>query len=141
MNDHSNSIKGKVNNSGAIQAEKTVVTPSTGARTKNTGAVLPQNNKIERTSNRPPRRLYVGNLPPGITDENLLGIFYYQMYHAGMCLSEGNPVLACQVNSNKNYAFIELRSIEETTMALAFNVTSFRDDVLKISRPSDYQPT
>ncbi|NWV44243.1 U2AF2 factor, partial [Grantiella picta] len=80
---------------------------------------------------RQARRLYVGNIPFGITEVWNLGEFG---------LLPGNPVLAVQINQDKNFAFLEFRSVDETTQAMAFDGIIFQGQSLKIRRPHDYQP-
>lgn len=89
---------------------------------------------------RQARRLYVGNIPFGVTEEMMMDFFNTQMKHAGLAQAEGNPVIACQVNLDKNFAFIEYRSVDETTQAMAFDGINFQGQSLKIRRPKDYQP-
>uniref|UniRef100_A0A1I7X2P0 RRM domain-containing protein n=1 Tax=Heterorhabditis bacteriophora TaxID=37862 RepID=A0A1I7X2P0_HETBA len=43
------------------------------------------------------------------------------MHLCGLAQAPGNPVLACQINLDKNFAFIEFRSIDETTAGMAFD--------------------
>jgi splicing factor U2AF subunit len=50
----------------------------------------------------------------------------------------GNPVLAVQCNYEKNYAFVEFRSAEDATAAMAFDGIIFINGPLKIRRPKDY---
>jgi splicing factor U2AF subunit len=50
----------------------------------------------------------------------------------------GNPVLAVQVNHEKSYAFVEFRSAEDATAAMAFDGIIFQNGPLKIRRPKDY---
>lgn len=45
-----------------------------------------------------------------------------------------------QVNLDKNFAFLEFRSIDEATQAIAFDGINFKGQSLKIRRPHDYQP-
>ena len=45
-----------------------------------------------------------------------------------------------QINQDKNFAFLELRSVDETTQAMAFDGIIFQGQSLKIRRPHDYQP-
>lgn len=104
-------------------------------------------------------RLYVGNIPFGVTEEEMMEFFNQQMHLSGLAQAVGNPVLACQINLDKNFAFLEFRSIDETTQAMAFdgklmaNLSSdsshqilfvlginFKGQSLKIRRPHDYQP-
>lgn len=86
--------------------------------------------------------------------------FNQQMHLSGLAQAVGNPVLACQINLDKNFAFLEFRSIDETTQAMAFDGElvrgfkglskfnnfliilgiNFKGQSLKIRRPHDYQP-
>ncbi|TKR75716.1 hypothetical protein L596_016969 [Steinernema carpocapsae] len=86
------------------------------------------------------RRLYVGNIPFGCNEEAMLDFFNQQMHLCGLAQADGNPVLACQINLDKNFAFIEFRSIDETTAGMAFDGINFMGQQLKIRRPRDYQP-
>eukprot|EP01026_Neomeris_dumetosa_P059693 TRINITY_DN557_c0_g1_i3.p1 TRINITY_DN557_c0_g1~~TRINITY_DN557_c0_g1_i3.p1 ORF type:complete len:382 (-),score=66.54 TRINITY_DN557_c0_g1_i3:1295-2440(-) len=87
------------------------------------------------------RRLYVGGLEEGFTDEELLkATLSDYMMNRGGCTNPGNPILSCKVTPEKGYAFVELRSVEETTNVLAFDGVSFQDTHLKIRRPSNYDP-
>jgi splicing factor U2AF 65 kDa subunit len=65
--------------------------------------------------------LYVGNIPFGVTEEEMMEYFNQQMHLSGLAQAVGNPVLACQINLDKNFAFLEFRSIDETTQAMAFD--------------------
>lgn len=89
---------------------------------------------------RQARRLYVGNIPFGVTEEMMMDFFSTQMKMASLAQAEGNPVIACQVNLDKNFAFLEFRSVDETTQAMAFDGMNFQGQSLKIRRPRDYQP-
>ncbi|XP_077431777.1 U2 small nuclear RNA auxiliary factor 2a isoform X3 [Vanacampus margaritifer] len=89
---------------------------------------------------RQARRLYVGNIPFGITEESMMDFFNAQMRLGGLTQAPGNPVLAVQINQDKNFAFLEFRSVDETTQAMAFDGIIFQGQSLKIRRPHDYQP-
>lgn len=54
-------------------------------------------------------RLYVGNIPFGVTEEEMMEYFNQQMHLSGLAQAAGNPVLACQINLDKNFAFLEFR--------------------------------
>ena len=41
---------------------------------------------------------------------------------------QGNPILACHINRDKNFAFLECRSVDETTQAMAFDGINFKGD-------------
>ncbi|KAK7492793.1 hypothetical protein BaRGS_00015931 [Batillaria attramentaria] len=89
---------------------------------------------------RQARRLYVGNIPFGVTEESMMDFFNHQMKITGLAQADGNPVIAVHINLDKNFAFLELRSVDETTQALAFDGISYEGQPLKIRRPSDYKP-
>uniref|UniRef100_A0A914L6U5 Splicing factor U2AF subunit n=1 Tax=Meloidogyne incognita TaxID=6306 RepID=A0A914L6U5_MELIC len=84
------------------------------------------------------RRLYVGNIPFGSNEDTMLDFFNQQMHLCGLAQAPGNPVIACQINLDKNFAFIEFRSIDETTAGMAFDGVNFTGQQLKIRRPRDY---
>jgi len=70
----------------------------------------------------------------------MMEFFNQQMQLTGLSQTEGNPVIAVQINLDKNFAFLEFRSIDETTAAMAFDGIVFQGQSLKIRRPRDYQP-
>lgn len=88
---------------------------------------------------RQARRLYIGGVPFGATEEAMMEFFNQQMHMAGLSTGPGNPVLAVQINLDKNFAFLEIRSVEEASQALAFDGINFMGQSLKIRRPSDYK--
>jgi len=89
---------------------------------------------------RQARRLYVGNIPFGCTDEDLIEFFRSNMEACNFIKGSGNPVVACQINLDKNFAFLEFRTIEETTSAMVLDGILCKGQALKIRRPHDYQP-
>jgi splicing factor U2AF subunit len=101
----------------------------------NPAPVAPQSQVMRQA-----RRLYVGNIPFGISEDAMVDFFNQQMLDCGLNNAPGNPVLACQINLDKNFAFIELRSVEETTACMAFDGINFQGQSLKMRRPKDYQP-
>ena len=70
----------------------------------------------------------------------MIDFFNQQMHLSGLAQAEGNPILACHINRDKNFAFLECRSIDETTQAMAFDGINFKGQSLKLRRPHDYQP-
>lgn len=95
---------------------------------------------VGSTITRQARRLYVGNIPFGVTEDEMMNCFNDRMHLSALAQAAGNPVLACQINLDKNFAFLEFRSIDETTQAMAFDGINFKGQSLKIRRPHDYQP-
>ncbi|KAG9223924.1 hypothetical protein CCMSSC00406_0004460 [Pleurotus cornucopiae] len=88
---------------------------------------------------RQSRRLYIGSITPDITEQNLADFFNSKMIEMSIGTGgPGNPVLAVQCNYEKNYAFVEFRSAEDATAAMAFDGIIFINGPLKIRRPKDY---
>uniref|UniRef100_H0XMB9 Splicing factor U2AF 65 kDa subunit n=1 Tax=Otolemur garnettii TaxID=30611 RepID=H0XMB9_OTOGA len=54
-------------------------------------------------------------------------------------LNPGKPVLAVQINQDKNFALLEFRWVDET-QAVGFDGITFQGQSLKICKPHDYQP-
>ncbi|KAG5219906.1 Splicing factor U2AF [Salix suchowensis] len=76
---------------------------------------------------------------PDITEQNLADFFNSKMIEMSIGTGgPGNPVLAVQCNYEKNYAFVEFRSAEDATAAMAFDGIIFINGPLKIRRPKDY---
>ena len=60
---------------------------------------------------RQARRLYVGNIPFGVTEDAMKDFFNDQMRVAGLSQAPGDPILAAQINVDKNFAFLGLFNI------------------------------
>ncbi|GHJ88275.1 hypothetical protein NliqN6_4677 [Naganishia liquefaciens] len=88
---------------------------------------------------RQSKRLYVGNVQLTCNEQNLADFFNKKMaeqrFSAGPA---GDPVVAVQLNHEKSYAFIEFRTPEEASAAMAFDGIIFQGIPLKIRRPKDY---
>ncbi|KAF8636379.1 hypothetical protein AX17_003562 [Amanita inopinata Kibby_2008] len=88
---------------------------------------------------RQSRRLYIGSITPEVNEQNLADFFNTKMTEMDIGTGgPGNPVLAVQCNYEKNYAFVEFRSAEDATAAMAFDGIIFINGPLKIRRPKDY---
>ncbi|OAF66982.1 U2 snRNP auxiliary factor large subunit [Intoshia linei] len=89
---------------------------------------------------RQARRLYVGNIPFGVSESAMMDFFNNQMETAKLAQADGCPIIACQVNLDKNFAFLEFRSVDETSACLVFDGIMYQGQSLKLRRPRDYQP-
>ncbi|KAF8661272.1 hypothetical protein AX16_001373 [Volvariella volvacea WC 439] len=88
---------------------------------------------------RQSRRLYIGSITPEVNEQNLTDFFNTKMTEMKIGTgAQGPPVLAVQCNYEKNYAFVEFRSAEDATAAMAFDGIIFINGPLKIRRPKDY---
>ena len=64
---------------------------------------------VGNTITRQARRLYVGNIPFGVSEEEMMDFFNQQMHLSGLSQAPGQPILACQINLDKNFAFLEVK--------------------------------
>jgi splicing factor U2AF subunit len=88
---------------------------------------------------RQSKRLYVGNVGPEATDQNMADFFNQKMREHKFAVDlPGEPVANIQVNHDKSYAFVEFRIPEEATSAMAFDGIIYQGIPLKIRRPKDY---
>lgn len=91
--------------------------------------------------NRQARRLYVGNIGWDANEATVCGFFNSKLRELGLVnqnLPGSEPCIASQINAEKGYAFVEFRSPEEATNAMAFDGIVFQSQSLKIRRPKDY---
>lgn len=96
-----------------------------------TAPVVPQNT-------RQARRLYVGNIPTNIPEQDLVDFFNKAMSAAGLS-DEETCVAGVQMNYEKNFAFIEFRTIDEASKGMGLDGITLQGNSLKIRRPKDYQ--
>lgn len=87
------------------------------------------------------RRAYVGGLPMG-SNEATVAMFFSNALAAigGVSAIPGEPVLNVYMNQEKKFAFVEFRSVEETSNAMALDSVLMEGVSLRVRRPNDYQP-
>lgn len=85
------------------------------------------------------KRLYVGNVPDGVTEAELANFFNAALNQARVCKIE-NPVIAVQMDTVKSFAFLEFSCPEDATAGMNFDGISYQGHTLKIRRPKDYKP-
>jgi hypothetical protein len=71
------------------------------------------------------RELYVGNLPSGLTPEDVTQLMNAAMVSIGGNVKSGNPILSSWVNPDQDYALLEFRTPEEA-------INSFKLDGLTL---------
>ncbi|PRW45747.1 chorismate lyase isoform B [Chlorella sorokiniana] len=104
---------------------------------------------------RPAKRVYVGNLPGSVSETELRQAINELMVQTGGTAAPGFPITSCKLYQgngdllfngvhqvqDKGYAFVEFRSVEEASNAMALDGVKFRDAFLKIRRPNNYDIT
>jgi splicing factor U2AF subunit len=71
-------------------------------------------------------------LSPIETQEELYQFFAGLMASAGAAIDGGPCISSCKITPDKGYAFLELRTAEEASNAMAFDGVKFRDTNLKV---------
>ena len=67
------------------------------------------------------RRIYLGGLPPTV-EEGRLGVLFNQaLTSIGGLTAPGEPVVNVFINQEKKFSFVEFRSVEETSNAMALD--------------------
>jgi hypothetical protein len=102
-------------------------------------------NKYQRQIARPAIdswKLFVGNLPAGAMgrdEKTLVDHLNKKMYDAGLRTAPGHPVISCNISKggNGDYAFVKLRSVQETNNCLSLKDLIFKNCKLKIGRPKN----
>jgi hypothetical protein len=72
--------------------------------------------------------------------EEMAAFFAQTMLASRLGVSAEGPVVGASVNQDKNFAFIEFRTPEDATAALALDGVEYKTVAMRISRPKDYLP-
>ncbi|MCO5607790.1 hypothetical protein L7F22_061991 [Adiantum nelumboides] len=97
---------------------------------------------MTQQATRHARRIYVGGLPP-LANEQTIATFFSQVMAAigGNTAGPGDAVVNVYINHEKKFAFVEMRSVEEASNAMALNGIMFEGMPVRVRRPTDYNPT
>jgi splicing factor U2AF subunit len=110
------------------------------------------NAALKPSNSRQSKRLVVNKLPPGVSEETIVGFFNLQLN--GLNVVEGSdPCISAQMSKDKSFALLEFKNASDATVALAFDGITMEDNDhmvtgngasngdangLSISRPKDY---
>jgi len=81
------------------------------------------------------RELYIGNMPDGITSEQLQQFLGQAMSHTGLVPT---PDVLHQTRVNGRFAFAEFKTVEATNLALNLNGIPLLNSQLNIGRPRSF---
>ncbi|KAH0468257.1 hypothetical protein IEQ34_003290 [Dendrobium chrysotoxum] len=97
---------------------------------------------MTQQATRHARRVYVGGLSP-TANEQSVAMFFSQVMSAigGNTAGPGDAVVNVYINYEKKFAFVEMRSVEEASNAMALDGIMFEGAPVKVRRPSDYNPS
>jgi splicing factor U2AF subunit len=80
------------------------------------------------------RELYIGNLPPELTNDQLLDLLNRALKRMNATIAPGDPITNVWIGSDGRYAFAIFRSVEETNMALSLKGVSLLGYPIKVSK-------
>lgn len=102
--------------------------------------VDPNSNLPQQT--RHARRLYVGNLPPDVTEESLHTFFRNAIETALIKKIDEDPILSVYINQERRFCFLEFKSSEMTSACMALDgINIMGRGQVKVKRPNDYNPS
>jgi splicing factor U2AF subunit len=104
----------------------------------NPALLMPLMTSANPMATRQTRRIYIGQLPANVSETELAEFFNTAMMTAGVTSTKAPPVVAVQMNREKGFAFLEFRTAEESTAAMAFDGITLQGSSLKVRRPKDY---
>jgi splicing factor U2AF subunit len=87
------------------------------------------------------RRVYVGGLPPTANEQNIATFMSNALAAVGGTTAGPGPcVVNVYINYEKKFAFVEFRTVEETSNAMALDGIMFEGVSVRVRRPNDYNP-
>ncbi|GLJ14101.1 hypothetical protein SUGI_0226030 [Cryptomeria japonica] len=97
---------------------------------------------MTQQATRHARRVYVGGLPP-MANEQTIATYFSRVMAAigGNTAGPGDAVVNVYINHEKKFAFVEMRTVEEASNAMALDGIMFESVSVRVRRPSDYNPS
>ena len=89
------------------------------------------------------RRLYIGQLPPNVTEGELHTFFRQAIEQALVSkpTDDQDPILSVYINNERRFCFLEFRTVEMATACLALDgINLHGKGPVKVKRPNDYNP-
>lgn len=91
------------------------------------------------TPARQAKRLYIGGVTAEMKEDEIKAFFEKLMREKNLGSEKpGDVVELVALNTEKLYAFVEFRTPDEATAALALDGTEFQDCALELKRPKEY---
>ncbi|KAI3777284.1 hypothetical protein L1987_47083 [Smallanthus sonchifolius] len=104
--------------------------------------VMPVQAMTQQDATRHARRVYVGGLSPSANEQTVATFFSHVMSAiGGNTAGPGDAVVNVYINHEKKFAFVEMRSVEEASNAMALDGIIFEGVPVKVRRPIDYNPS
>jgi len=86
------------------------------------------------------RRLYIGNFPTAMGLTEMVLTQFFTECSRGLGITTKSPVISSWLNTDQSFGFVEMRSVQDTTLALSlFQGLKLGGKQLKFGRPVDYK--
>lgn len=110
------------------------------------------NAALKPSNARQSKRLFVHNIPPNVSDDNIINFFNLQLNGLNV-VGSADPCISAQVSKDGAFALLEFKNPLEATVALAFDGITMEDNDdmetsngvsngnaqgLSVRRPKDY---
>jgi hypothetical protein len=102
---------------------------------------------VNAQQTRHARRLYIGNLPPMMSEAQIQQVFTDAIRTALVSSdnnnninvhNDPNPILNVYMHNERRFCFIEFKTVEMTTACMALDGLMVQGQTLKVKRPNDY---
>ena len=80
------------------------------------------------------RKIYIGGISSEHSENEVSEYLGATLQRAGACIEAGNPIIRSQVNREKRYMFVELRTAEEAACLIQLDGIEYRNFPLRIRR-------
>ena len=129
-----------------IAADAAALALSNPAATDFAGIPSDRNFAAVPQQTRHARRLYIGHLPPNVTEQELHVFFKAAIGQAlvnnGPSPEHEDPILSVYINHERRFCFLEFKTVEMATACLALDgIDIHGKGKVKVKRPNDYNPT
>lgn len=126
-----------------LAADAAVMAMSNPAATDFAGIPADRNFDAVPQQTRHARRLYIGNLPPNVTEQEL-HVFFRSAIQQALVEnpSDEDPILSVYINHERRFCFLEFKTVEMATACLELDgIDIHGKGKVKVKRPNDYNPT
>lgn len=126
-----------------LATDAAVMALSNPAATDFAGIPADRNFAAVPQQTRHARRLYIGHLPPHVTEQEL-HVFFRSAIEQALIhkLQDGeDPILSVYINHERRFCFLEFKTVEMATACLELDgIDIHGKGKVKVKRPNDYNP-
>lgn len=127
-----------------LATDAAVMALSNPAATDFAGIPADRNFAAVPQQTRHARRLYIGHLPPNVTEQEL-HVFFRSAIELALVekpLDGEDPILSVYINHERRFCFLEFKTVEMATACLELDgIDIHGKGKVKVKRPNDYNPS